>query len=107
MSLKGKARPHRQAVQSQVPDAVRSFRTFTVQDILFKVIQNTVMYKNAHNIFHSVYVFKKDTSNSKCFLLTFHVNIVLAPFHSLKLYSLLEIFVTGEVLSDGELDLSK
>lgn len=87
-------------VQSQVPDAVKNSRIFTVQNILFKFIQNTVMYKNVHIIFHSVYILKKDNCNFKYFLLTCHVNIVLGPFSLLKLYPLLEIFVTGEMLSD-------
>lgn len=83
-------------VQSHVPDAVKNSRTFTVQNILFKFIQNTVMYKNVHNIFHSVYILKKDNCNFKYFLLTCHVNIVLGPFSLLKLYPLLEIFMTGD-----------
>lgn len=92
-------------VQSHVPDAVKNSRTVTVQNILFTFIQNTVMYKNVHNIFHSVYILKKDNCNFKYFLLTCHINIVLGPFSLLKLYPLLEIFMTGEMLLDGELDL--
>lgn len=94
-----------QVVQSHVPDAVKNSRTVTVQNILFTFIQNTVMYKNVHNIFHSVYILKKDNCNFKYFLLTCHINIVLGPFSLLKLYPLLEIFMTGEMLLDGELDL--
>lgn len=87
-------------VQSQVPDAVKNSRIFTVQNILFKFIQNTVMYKNVHIIFHSIYILKKDNCNFQYFLLACHVNIVRGPFSLLKLYPLLEIFVTGEMLSD-------
>lgn len=69
-----------------------------VQNILFKFIQNTVMYKNVHTIFHSVYIFKKGDCSFKYFLLACHVNIVLGPFYLLKLFPLLKIFTTEEVL---------
>lgn len=56
------------------------------------------MYKNVHNIFHSVYIFKKGDCSFKYFLLTCYVNIVMGPFYLLKLFPLLKIFKTGEVL---------
>lgn len=73
-----KVRPHRQL--SYTPDFVKNLRTFTVKNILFKFTQNTVMYKNVHNVFHSVYILKKDNCNFKYFLLICRVNIVLGPY---------------------------
>lgn len=61
-------------------DSVKNVRSSTVKNILFKFIQNTVMYKNVH-IFHSVYILKKDNCNFKYVLLTCRVNIVLGPYY--------------------------
>lgn len=101
---RGGQTPRRRLIPSR---RVKYFSTCTVQNILFKFLQNMVMYKNVHNIFHSVYISKRDNSHFKYFLFTCHVNIVRGPFHLLKLHPLLEISVAGEEPADGELDPPK